>query len=230
MITAAKKEALEIIKTKCKEKKSNLIIIDNKIWKRLHNQEFIINGHLKDYQVKRNIIGFFQGENIALSIFATEILQMNGVFITDENIIEGIKNAENPGRMEIISNNPIILLDGAHNISGMSALKDAIKADFIYDNLILIIGILSDKNIDEMLNIIIPIADIVITTKSDNKRAINPSILKEKIKKMDKCKKVFSIDKIGNAVDQAKNLAKKDDLILITGSLFTVGNARDYLL
>lgn len=230
VITASKKEALNIVKNRCKETNSNLIIIDNKKWKRLNDQEFIIKGFLKDYKIKPNIKGFFQGENIALSIFAIENLHMNGVFIPDENIIEGIKIAENPGRMEIISNDPFILLDGAHNISGISALKKTIKTDFTYDKIILIIGILSDKNIEEMLEIIIPLADTIITTKSDNKRAIEPIILKEKIKKINQIKNVTSINQIQKAIDYAKDLAKKDDLILISGSLFTVGNAREYLL
>lgn len=230
IITAAKDNAIKIIKNKSKEKKSNLFQVDDSRWKKIGNQDLIIHGILNEYNVKTKMMGNFQGENIAISIIAIENLQMNGVFITDDNIIEGIFNAENPGRMEIISDNPMVLLDGAHNISGMKVLKEAIESDFVYNKLILIIGILEDKKIDEMLKIIIPITDVIITSKSDNLRSMDPSILKEKIKNIDQNKRTISIVEIKKAIDYAKNLAKIDDIILITGSLFTVGNARDYLL
>ena len=79
---------------------------------------------------------------------------MKGVYITDENIKEGVEKTTNPGRMEILGFEPIILIDGAHNIAGMQMLKKTIKKDFVYDKLILVIGILSDKNVKEMLEII----------------------------------------------------------------------------
>lgn len=230
IITAAKDNAIKIIKNKSKEKKSNLFQVDDSRWKKIGNQDLIIHGILNEYNVKTKMMGNFQGENIAISIVAIENLQMNGVFITDDNIIKGIFNAENPGRMEIISDNPMVLLDGAHNISGMKVLKEAIESDFVYNKLILIIGILEDKKIDEMLKIIIPNTDMIITSKSDNLRSMDPSILKEKIKNIDQNKRTISIVEIKKAIDYAKNLAKIDDIILITGSLFTVGNARDYLL
>lgn len=230
IITAAKDDAFQIIKEKSKKKKSPLILIDDNIWKKIGKQDFVIHGLLKDYYIKSKMFGNFLGENIAISIIAIEKLQMNGVFITDDNIIEGIFNAESPGRMEIYSTYPRIILDGAHNISAMKALKETIESDFKYEKLILIIGILKDKSINEMLNIIIPITDVVITTKSDNIRAIDPSLLKEKIKKINPRKNIFSFNEIEKAIDYANNLVKEEDLILITGSLFTVGNAKDYLI
>lgn len=230
IITAAKDDAFQIIKEKSKKKNSDLILVDYDRWEKKGKQDYIIHGLLKDYNVKSKMMGEFQGDNIALSIIAIEKLQMKGVFITDDNIREGIINTENPGRIDVISTYPSIILDGAHNISAMEALKNTIENDFEFDKLILIIGILKDKNIDEMLEIIIPITDVVITTKSDNMRAIDPSTLKEKIKKVDPGKNLFSFNEIEKAIDYANNLVKKDDIILITGSLFTVGNARDYLI
>jgi dihydrofolate synthase/folylpolyglutamate synthase len=125
--------------------------------------------------------------------------------------------------MEIISFEPMILLDGAHNVAGISSLKNTLEEDFVYEKLILVLGILSDKNIQEMLDIITPIADTIIVTKSHNKRACNPSKLKKMIDK-----EVIVKNKISGAVDYAKKVAKKQDLICITGSLFTVGEAREH--
>jgi dihydrofolate synthase/folylpolyglutamate synthase len=228
VVTAAKDDALDVVKKIAKEKNSPLTIVDNnykKVKGGINLQEFEINGSLKTYNVKTSSDGSFQGENIALSIATVEQLQINGIYFTDDAIIEGIVNTVNPGRMEIFSFEPLIILDGAHNIAGINALKKTLKEDFVYDKLILVIGILSDKNIKEMLEIITPISEVVIFTKSQNSRAEDPKKLKEIINE----KEVIVKDRIPNAIDYAKEIASKKDMICITGSLFTVGEARDYL-
>jgi dihydrofolate synthase/folylpolyglutamate synthase len=127
--------------------------------------------------------------------------------------------------MEIVGFEPLILLDGAHNITGMEMLKNTIIKDFAYDRLILIIGILSDKNIKEMIEIIEPIADIVIVTQSKNERACNPEKLEEFFSQ-----EVNVTKNVSEAIKHAKNITNKKDMILVTGSLFTVGEARDILI
>jgi len=229
LITGTSGKSIDVVEKITKEKKSPLTLINDssreKIGGGVDWQEFLIKGSLKEYNVKTSMVGKFQGENIALTLATIETLQMNGVYITDESIIDGIEKTMNPGRMEIVGFEPIILLDGAHNIAGMESLKKTIEADFVYEKLILVLGILSDKNIQEMLDIITPIADIIIVTKSHNKRAAKPSDLKKMICE----KKVVVKNEISDAIDYARKVAKKQDLICITGSLFTVGEAKDYL-
>lgn len=229
VVTGANGKTLNVIQKVAKEKKSSVTVINNSSWKKISGgvdwQEFLVNGSLKDYNVKTSMIGKFQGENIALSLVTIESLQMNGVYVTDESITEGIEKTTNPGRMEIAGFEPMILLDGAHNITGINSLKKTLEEDFVYERLILVLGILSDKSVQEMLDIITPIADIIIVTKSHNKRACSPSELKEMIDE----KEVVVKDEIFEAMDYAKKIAKKQDLICITGSLFTVGEAKDHL-
>jgi len=127
--------------------------------------------------------------------------------------------------MEIVDLEPIILLDGAHNVAGINSLKNTLEEDFVYERSILILGILSDKNVQGILDIITPIADTIIVTKSHNKRACDPSKLKERIIG----KEVVVKDEISDALDYAKKVAKKQDIICIAGSLFTVGDAKGFL-
>jgi len=234
VITGAKGPALKVIQNIAKERNATIYVIDNKKWKRvsfdLEGQEFFIKGLLKDYSVKTKMLGLHQGENIALTLTAVEQLQMNGFYITDDSIIDGIEKAFNPGRMEVISRKPCILLDGAHNPAGMKVLEDTLRNDFEYEKLILVLGILSDKNIKEILKIIVPLTDIIVTTKSCNPRACDPPQLKKMIEDLKSRKEIVARGKIKNAIDYAKSIAKKDDLICITGSLFTVGEAKDYLV
>jgi dihydrofolate synthase/folylpolyglutamate synthase len=227
VITAAKDEALKVIENAALEQNVSVNIINRKKWKRTEQQEFLVNGFLKDYQVKIKMVGKFQGENIALAIATIENLQMQGVYVSEANIIEGIENTMNPGRMEVISCDPIILLDGAHNVESIKMLRNVLENDFDYTRLILVLGILSDKNIKEMLKVIVPLADIVVTTKSHNARACDPTKLKEMILDLGFKKEVLVKNQIKQAIEYVKSVATKHDFICISGSLFTVGEARD---
>ena len=234
IVTAAKNDALKVINKIAQEKNSPIIEINKKDWKRLsHNttyQEFLVQGILKEYKVKTTQLGEYQGENIALTINTIDQLQMQGTYITDENIIEGIFTAFNPGRMEILSENPKILLDGAHNPTAMEQLKITLEKDFQFNKLILILGILKDKDFKKMISFIAPISDVIIVTKSNNIRACEPSVLKDAINKIGYKNNVFIIDSIPDGIKYAKSKANKNDIICISGSLYTVGEARDHLV
>ncbi len=234
VITAAKDKAREVIEKVAKEKKSPITIVTEKNWKRISynktHQDFTISGKLKNYNVKTTQLGRYQGENIAISVIAVENLQMNGVYITDENICKGIYSAFNPGRMEIVSEDPIILLDGAHNTNAIEMLKLTLEKDFSYKKLILILGILKDKNYKKMITSIAPISDKIIFTKSNNIRACAPEVLLKVTEEIAYKNEVVTIDSIPKAIDHAKTISNKDDIICISGSLFTVGEARQYLI
>ena len=228
LITAAIGKALDVIKKVANEKKTNISVIEKSSWEKTQEgsdwSEFLINGLLKNYNVRTKMAGQFQGENIAIVLATIETIQMNGVYITDESIIKGIEKTSIVGRMEIVSFEPIVILDGAHNIAAMQYLKNTLVDDFVYERLIIVIGILADKNVQEMLDIITPISDVIVVTKSQNKRACEPLKLKEMIDK----KEAIIKNDINLAIDYAKKVASKRDLICITGSLFTVGEANDY--
>jgi len=234
VVTAAKGDALKVIKNVAEERSAPVYVIDEKKWKRTYcdteGQKFVIKGDLTDYSVKTSMLGKHQGENIALAVISIENLQMNGVYIPETSIIDGVAKATNPGRLEIVKHEPLVLLDGAHNPDGMRTLRTTLDEDFDYDKLILILGILSDKDIASMLSIIVPVAHTIIVTKSHNSRACEPSKLKEMIEKSGYKKKVIVKNEISDAIEYANSIAKKNDTICITGSLFTVGEARDHLM
>lgn len=234
IVTAVKNNARDIIYKISKEKNASIITIEKKNWKRQFSnmiyQEFLIHGTFNDYTVRTSLLGEYQGENIALAILTIEQLQKNGVYLTESDISDGISTSFNPGRMEIISMKPTVVLDGAHNPVGMQMLKNTLEKDLEYSRLILIIGILKDKNIEEMLSTIAPISDIIIITKSSNTRACEPEIIKDILKKISYNKNLYIKGTISKAIDYAKLIANTDDIICISGSLFTVGEARSHLL
>ncbi len=233
VITSAKKKSLKVIKKISQEKNSKLYEINNSNWKRTYNnsksQIFTINFLDKNIDLKTKILGYFQGENIALATASTIILQKKGFKINKKSIEKGIFNTTNPGRIEIVSSRPLILLDGAHNVEGIKKLKNSLEHDFKFNRLILVIGILEDKNYIEMLENIVSICDIVVTTKSSNKRACSPYTLKKEVEYIDYKKSVVPFETIDKAVLFTKGEAGINDMICICGSLFTVGEARSFL-
>jgi D-arabinose 1-dehydrogenase-like Zn-dependent alcohol dehydrogenase len=106
----------------------------------------------------------------------------------------------------------------------MTVLKESLKL-FKYDKLILVIGMLKDKDTQKMLNIIVPEADIIITTTPISERAYKASELAQKIDK----ENVISIENIENAVKYALDIAKEEDMVLFCGSLYMIGYVRSML-
>jgi dihydrofolate synthase/folylpolyglutamate synthase len=234
VISAAVGDARMTIERVANERNAPITWIDHAMWKRTSyhagEQEFLIQGSFKEYTVKTSMLGQHQGENIALAIAAVEQLQMGGVYLTDSDIQDGVQVATHPGRMEIISEAPLILLDGAHNPAGMQMLVRTLQEDFSSHRLVVVLGVLKDKDLKTMVSAIVPISDVVIVTKSGNPRAGDPKMLKEMIQSFDADKTVFVEDSVPRAIDHAKRIVKQKDLICVTGSLFTVGEARSYML
>ena len=234
VVTAATQEAQETIRNLATGLNAPLVCVNQTMWNRTSfqgkHQTFLIHGSFKDYCVKTSLLGRHQGENIAVAIAAIEQLQVNGVYITDNDIVEGIAAASNPGRMEIVSEKPLILLDGAHNPAGMHMLARTIQEDFSAQRLILVLGVLKDKDIISMISTIVPLADIVIVTKSTNPRAIDPLTLQEIVNGFDARKVLFVEPSVPEAIGHARRIARHEDLICVSGSLFTVGEARSCLL
>lgn len=203
----------------------------------------------KDFRVRRNGDGSFnylgldhrwssirvglkgdhQVQNASLVIAAVELLKRNGVTIPDAAIVDGLASTVWPGRLEIISKNPTILLDGAHNTSGIHALNKFLSTEFGQRPKIFVVGIMADKPCSAMLNRLSPMADHLILTRPRNSRSADPKALYNLIsQKTDK--RIDIIFNLKQAIDRALEEAEADHLICITGSLFTVGEAREYLI
>ena len=177
--------------------------------------------HMKGLQL--GLRGIHQARNAALALGMMEQIETKGFPHTTEQIREGLKKADWPGRMQVIRERPTILLDGAHNAGAMRALARSIQSDFSYDRLILVIGIMADKDIVALLRAIVPISDRVLYTRPVYSRAADPRILMEKGQPLNTPGEV--IPSLGEAIKKAEKIASPGDLIVICGSLFTVGEA-----
>jgi len=176
--------------------------------------------------LKLGLIGKFQSRNGALALAAIERLEEKGFKVSPQDIREGLKKSIWPGRMQVVAKNPFIILDGAHNPVAMRALAESIKTGFTFRRMILVIGVMEDKEIGQILRRIVPLSDYVIYTRPAYYRAARPEILMDKGARLGKPGEMVPL--LTEALEKAKDMADRQDLIVITGSLFTVGEAMTY--
>ena len=183
-----------------------------------------INRHLKGLNL--GLKGKFQNHNGALALAVIELLEKKGFKVSSQDIREGLKKTTWPGRMHVVAKNPTIVLDGAHNPKAMKALADSIKKGFRFRQMILVIGVMEDKEIGQILRRIVPHSDYVIYTRPIYYRAARPEILMAKGARLGKPGEIVPL--LSEAIEKAEDMADPQDLIVITGSLFTVGEAMTY--
>ena len=128
------------------------------------------------------------------------------------------------GRIERIKDNPIFIIDGAHNEDGAKSLARAIENNFKEKKLTLLIGMLEDKDIDTVLDILIPKFNKIITTTPDSPRAMDSSQLRDKVLKYNK--NVIDKSNVEDAVDYVLENSNSEDVIISAGSLYMIGHVR----
>ena len=167
--------------------------------------------------------GRYQGKNVALAMAVVEELGAKGYRILEKDIRDGLEDTIWPGRLQIISREPLIVVDGAHNPGAARELADSIVSGFSYNRLIAVVGIMADKDIDNIIRLISPVADYIICSRPDYYRAADPRRIMKEVSGLGK--KGEAVNSLKSAINRAKAMASSGDLILITGSLFTVGEA-----
>ena len=172
-------------------------------------------------------IGDYQVENALGAIYALYLLNKKGIIkISTEKIRDRIKSSRWAGRMEIVSRDPLIILDGAHNFDGIKKLVESIE-NFKFKKLYLIMSILSDKEHKKMLEEISSYTDEVVFVNLDYKRGTSPEELKKEASGYGLKAEVMSVE---DAINHYQERYEDGDLILITGSLYFVSEARAEIL
>ncbi len=212
-----------------KDFRGSLISMDDK------HITFDFNGYRSYKNLLIPLSGKHQLYNASLAIRVCEILIREGVSISDISISSGLLNVNLEGRLEWVSQRPPIILDTAHNPEAANTLTDSIKDIFPDKRIILVIGIMNDKDIGGILKPLIQIAESIILTKPKGERAAPPEKLRENIINMQQAGISYSHASIAvtNTVADAISLAKaqwqKERIILVTGSFYTTGEVKELL-
>jgi len=140
-------------------------------------------------------------------------------------VIEGVEKTRWEGRLEVISRNPLVVLDGAHNEEGAQALRKYIK-DFLPSPLILVFAIMRDKEVANVADILFPLAEKVILTRFPYFRASSPEEIREKTSKFQD--RIILEPEVNRAIDLALRTVGPKGCILVAGSLYLVGEIKKY--
>lgn len=175
--------------------------------------------------VEISMVGRHQAENLKTALATLEILRKSGAVKLDrEALYEGLKRARQPGRFEVISENPLVIIDGAHNEAGAQALQETMAQHFAGKKILLVAGILADKEIDSIVKFLTKITDHIIVTEPDNPRKLAAEKLAEHV--ADFGVAAEAVSDVEAAVHRAKELADGYDVILFAGSLYLIGDVR----
>jgi dihydrofolate synthase/folylpolyglutamate synthase len=179
-------------------------------------------------RLRLGLAGGHQQMNAALALAAVANLGKIGFAIGEMDIREGLLQVRWPGRLEEIRGAHHILLDGAHNPEGARVLSKALQKGFPRRRLVLVLGIMADKDIARMVRFLAPMADLIILTRPKMERAAAIEVLRAQTDSYHIPR--LEISDVASAVEHGLQEAGREDLILITGSLFTVGEARAFLM
>jgi dihydrofolate synthase/folylpolyglutamate synthase len=172
------------------------------------------------------LLGEHQAINCGLALALLDQLKLQGMKINDDRAVAGLARVSLPGRMELICEDPRILVDGAHNAASVQALLRAISQNIPYDSMIMIFGCAQDKDIDGMMDRIVTGADKVIFTRARNTpRAIRPEELAATYAERSGREAQVTQD-LQEAIRIAQSAASKEDLVCICGSFYLVGEAK----
>ncbi len=219
-------EVDRIIKDTCLNCGARLIRVGSDItWQSLgfnfDRQLLQVKGGLDSYQLSIPLLGHYQLDNAATAVAALEVLAGKGFNIFKDSIINGLAQVSWPGRFQILSRHPLIVVDGAHNPYSARALNQSLEQYFHPERATLIIGASSDKDIAGIASELAPMFDKVIATRSQHPRAMaSAPIVAEFVR--------HGVEtQVTNDIPTALSLALAGDkdLICVTGSLFIVAEA-----
>jgi dihydrofolate synthase/folylpolyglutamate synthase len=181
----------------------------------------------KQILVETSLVGRHQLRNVALAIATAKELSDKGFSgITAASIERGIRETRWPGRLQLIparAGAPEIIMDVAHNPAGAWALRSALSAQYEDRPLIFVFGAMRDKAISEMAEILFPLAEQVIAVRAENPRSASPEEIREAAKRTSA--EIETADSVTSALNRAQTLAKPKTVIVITGSIYVVGEA-----
>jgi len=194
----------------------------------LTGQSFRLTGPGCSRELWLPLLGVHQLENAATAVAAIDALRSGGVAVSEESIEEGLSRLSWPGRLEVLRDKPLMVVDGAHNGDSARRLRQALRDYFSFDRAFLVTGVSGDKTIGAMAEQLAPLTHLLIATRSQHPRAAEPEAVAAAFAAQGVASETCPT--VATALDRAQALAGRDDLICVVGSLFVVAEAREQVL
>jgi dihydrofolate synthase / folylpolyglutamate synthase len=226
LTAATQPRVIETLEAICRERRATLYRLGEEIRVRIHRDgTFSYHGIRHSYErLSCPLAGRHQFANAALALGAVELIGDAGFPVDEHTVAEGLRNTRWEGRLEILRQAPMLLVDGAHNPAGAATLRRALQTDFPRRRLILIFGVLGDKDYPAMVKRLFPLADRIILTRPHSERSLSPDLLLPVAGRFGR--NVECIENPGDALKSALARAGKEDLVCVAGSLYLVGEIK----
>ncbi len=227
VVTAVKQKKVQAVVRRVARQKSAPVYILGKHFKVRRNRAGGFSYYGIDHtwhRLKSALVGDHQIENAALALAASELLGRNGAAISFDSVKKGLQHIRWPGRLEIVSERPFIILDGAHNLIAARNLAKFLIENLTNRRITMVLGILDDKPYEAMLRSLLPACSRAIMTRAKTDRALNPQRLCTTAQKI--ISDVTIIPDVAEAFTHAVDTAAAGEAICVAGSLYVVGEAK----
>jgi len=225
---ARQKRVLDVFRGRCRELGAPLYLggVDFRAWGRAGGRFSYegLDGSLTGLSL--NLAGRHQYRNAAVALAAVELLKRDGFTIPETAVREGLEKTRWPGRLEVVPQDPRVWLDGAHNPAAALTLAQSLRQSRGNGRLVLVMGVMADKDVDAILQRLLPLAQTVVFTRPRYFRAAATEDLAARAQGYGL--EIHQVPEVAAAVRRARSLAGPEDRIVVTGSLYTVGEAKEY--
>ena len=191
--------------------------------------EFNLDGQFFSYQDWQNVsiplVGRYQMNNAAVVLETVALLREKGWNLSDETVREGLRVTRWPARFEILQRDPVFIVDGGHNPHGIRATADSLQRLFPGRKFSFVTGVMADKDVEEILGLITPLAARFFTVKPGNPRAMDAEVLADRIRALGV--EAIPCENVADGVKRAIEAEGKDGVACALGSLYMSGEVRE---
>jgi dihydrofolate synthase/folylpolyglutamate synthase len=232
VITAAKGEALDVIRQTAVAKEAQLYVLGRDFYGHFagldgYRQKLVVEtkeqGNIGTFVL--GLLGRHQIENSSIAVMTALVLAQKEQRIIVQNIASGLAKANWPGRFEVVAGQPLIIIDGAHNPDGARVLRENLDELFPGKDIVFLLGILKDKDVTGIIKNLIRPDNKVVVVAPISERAGEPAEIAREIQ----AKQVEIADSIASGIEQVKILAGTDGVVCVAGSLYLIGTARQII-
>jgi dihydrofolate synthase/folylpolyglutamate synthase len=226
--------ALAVISRRAEEQGVALRCLDRDFFvtttrREVESQQILLCDSDGELEVQLRLGGDFQALNAAIAFGAARALQHRGIPIADAHIVRGLEKARVPGRFEIVSASPVVLLDGAHNPAAMLELRKSLDSFLPLRRIVLLFAAMEDKDVKSMAAEIGPRVDVVVTTRAPGSDRATPArALAGHFDGLSR--EVLAVDDPTDGLRVALAETGPDDVLVVAGSLYLDGWARMHLV
>lgn len=226
-------EALAAIIDICARQDARLWLVDARMrWEELsstlHEQTFTLSSPLEDYgEVVVPLLGTHQVINAATAVATAEALRERGFSFAPGAVRTGLAAVHWPARIEVLREHPYVILDVAHNPASIGALRQVLEEHFRGRRMVLVFAMVATHDYRATTSLIAPLAETVIVTTPQHAKPLSASVLAEEVRRY--AAHVEVLENRLAAVERALAVAGRDDVVVVTGSFFLVGDVREAL-